>query len=471
MGLRKRTNFVKPWLVKNYFPKGHHLFVDSGCQVINSANEEKYSNEELKEIAERYYSWVTENLEEIELFSEFDAVQLGEEYLKTTRDTLSKELLEKFLPVWHVETGLAELQRLGVQYHRVGISQTNLSGRDLIPLLNRMISDGIELHGLAMTKIDIMQAVKWTSITSTSWTTPQRYGATIIWSHNQLKRYSKDDKNQARKKERSVFLANGFDIEKIEQDNPAELLRMALWSWEQLVNSINRKQEINTTVATRIDSDSNYQIIGEEGVVVGAEVSNNQFRPATPRTTQTLPVMSTEVQRDRVKNHETGEYEDKLIPKLRIRSESLRICDTCFLASKCPMFEPGSTCAYDIPVVVRTKDQLQALADSLVEMQAQRVLFMKMAEDIEGGYADPNLSMEIDRLGRLLKTKTDMEQEGFQLTVTAKQNRPPGVMDRIFGDLGDVSKLRELEAPIEVPDFMANLGIIDAELVDLPRTN
>lgn len=457
-------------MVSKYFPKGHQLFVESGCQTLNSSKEEKYSDEELKVISEHYYSWIEQNIDSIELFSEFDALQLGEEYLRTTRKTLSEELNNKLLPIWHADKGLGELQALGQRYRRVGISQTSLGGRDLIPVLVRMASEGIALHGLSMTKPDIMQAVNWASVSSTSWTTPQRYGDTIIWSHNQLKRYSKTAKDQARKKERSVFLANGFDIEKINTDDPAELLKISLWSWEQLVHSINNRKTVASPV-TRTDFSVTTQSTQEEGEGVGVVDIPTVFTPPTSRPTQTLPVMSTELQTSRVKNAETGQFEEKTTPKLRIRSESMRICDSCFLASKCPMFELGSTCAYDIPIVVRTKDQLQAAMDSIVEMQLQRVLFMKMIEDIEGGYADPNLSLELDRFNKLAKTKHDMEQEGFQLTVTAKQSGQMGMVDRIFGDMGNTAKLRELEAPMEVPELFSSLGIIDAEFTDLPELN
>jgi len=102
--------------------------------------------------------------------------------------------------------------------------------------------------------------------------------------------------------------------------------------------------------------------------------------------------------------------------------------------------------------------------DSMVEMQAQRVLFMKMAEDAEGGYADPNLSGEIDRLGKLIKTKHDMEQEGFSLTVTAKQQGQMSMVDRIFGDIGNTKPLHELEAPVNPQDALTQFGIIDAEI-------
>lgn len=179
-----------------------------------------------------------------------------------------------------------------------------------------------------------------------------------------------------------------------------------------------------------------------------------------------IPFLAFDIDVEKQKNKITGEYENIEVPKVRIRSESMRICDSCFLAAKCPMFEEGTNCAYDIPIVIRTKEQMTAAMDSIVEMQLQRVLFMKMAEDMEGGYADPNLSSEIDRLSKLAKTKHDMEQEGFSVTVTAKQQGNMSMVDRIFGDIGNTAKLHELEAPKTLPEMMNDFGIMDADIVE-----
>jgi hypothetical protein len=146
----------------------------------------------------------------------------------------------------------------------------------------------------------------------------------------------------------------------------------------------------------------------------------------------------------------------------------MRACNTCFLRSKCVAFEPGANCAYNIPIEVRTTDQLRALQAALVEMQAQRVLFMKLAEDIEGGYADPNLSSEMDRLQRMLKSKAESEREGFSLKIEATgTDGAPGYFSRMFGS-GAGEKLAILEKPLTADDLIkdSDLGeIIEAEIV------
>jgi hypothetical protein len=470
LGLRKRTNFNNPWNVSKYFPQEHSLFVDSGCQVLNSAKEQKYSNEELKEIAEHYYGWVADNINELELYSEFDALQLGDHYIENQRESLRDVLFDKFLPVWHPKAGdkqVDDLYELGERFGKVGIAQTHLNGRDLVLVLNRMASRGIELHGLAMTKQDIMQAVNWTSVSSTSWVSPQKYGSTFVWSHNQLKSYSKDQKEQARRKERFVIEAAGFDMEKILKDDPKELLRLSLWSWSQFVGSINAKSNRGVTTKVEMPEEDNLENYDDEvgGVIEPVRKTLPTVNQRDPKQRVLIPLIDLEENLEKRRNPHSGELETVASPKLKSRSDSMRLCDTCFLAQKCPMFEENSTCAYDIPITIRTKDQAQALMDTLVEIQTQRVLFMKMAEDAEGGHADPILSNEMDRLVKMAKTKHEMEQEGFSLTISAKQQGQPGIVDKIFGSMGDTSTLRQLEAPQDPQSIANQLGIIDAEEV------
>lgn len=465
-GLRRRTKFTRPWKLDEKFDASANIFIDSGCYTINSAKEQKYSDEELGDIRDHYYRWVHSNIERVEYYTEFDANQLGRQSREETRDNLRDIFFDKFVPLWSANDGLSTLNDLSEQFGRVGILQTAIGGRDLVPTLNSLASRGVQLFGLSMTKPDIMAAVPWYSVASTSWLSPSQFGDTIVWSHNQLKRYPKKMKDQARKKERSVFMTNGFDVEKIEKDDSTELLRLSVWSWSQQVNAINRRSSTGVTTTVNLDEGENAEF---ENDTVGGVLQKAQKRvptatPRDPSERRVIPFLDFDFDKEKRKNQETGEYEDVDVPKVKIRSSSMRICDTCFLAAKCPMFEPGSTCAYDIPIVIRTKEQMTALMDSMVEMQAQRVIFMKMAEDAEGGYADPNLSSEIDRLGNLMKKKHDMEQEGFSLTVTAKQSGQISMVDRIFGDIGNTQKLHELEAPQRADNYIEE--IVEAEFLD-----
>jgi hypothetical protein len=87
------------------------------------------------------------------------------------------------------------------------------------------------------------------------------------------------------------------------------------------------------------------------------------------------------------------------IPSLN--SDILRVCSNCSLSLVCPKFEAGASCAYKIPFSMRSIEELRAWASMLVEMQMQRVMMLRAAEEMSGGAPDAALSQELDRMRRL----------------------------------------------------------------------
>lgn len=454
VGLHRRTNAS----LKGYFPDWQSVFLDSGGYTYNK-HQEKYEFEDAIEFAAQYVEFVKANIDYVSLVSEFDAVQLGKDFIENFREDFYNSLPpEKFMPIWHPGDGREELERLCSTYQVVGISQSDIHGEtENIPLFNsyeRRYST--KLHGVGITSKRIIEAVRWDSVSSTSWLSPSIYGDTFVWTGRELKRYPKTYKDR-RRTHRSLFIENGFDYEKIENDDSKELLRLSLWSWEQYINNIS-----GVTTQVRNETDDLEESSQEQ---VDTQSSSGGTVSLVSRANQALPIMSTLWKEE--KNFDDEEVTST--PHLIIRSESMRVCDNCFLRDKCPGFQPRSTCLYNIPIEIRTKDQLRSLHDALLEMQTHRVLFMKMAEDLSGGYADPNLSSEIDRLNRMIKTKIEGDKSTFSMTMTASEAAAgPGIFDRMFGaDAGN--KLRELEQPIDADTYLAEVIENVDELVGKDR--
>jgi hypothetical protein len=124
----------------------------------------------------------------------------------------------------------------------------------------------------------------------------------------------------------------------------------------------------------------------------------------------------------------------------------MRQCNTCFVAANCPAFKPDNTCAYNLPIEVKTREQLKALLTAIIEMQGQRVAFMRFAEEANGGYADPNTSQEMDRLFKLVKSVKELEENKEFIRITAERQSSGGVLSAIFGDRAQA--LREMEQPL-----------------------
>jgi len=140
----------------------------------------------------------------------------------------------------------------------------------------------------------------------------------------------------------------------------------------------------------------------------------------------------------------------KEAPIVKSEMSSIRQCNTCFVAAQCPAFKEDSTCAFNLPVEVKTKEQLKSLLTAIIEMQGQRVAFMRFAEEMNGGYADPNVSQEVDRLFKLVKNMKELEENREYVRFTAERSSSGGVLSAIFGDRA--SALKEMEQPLNETD-------------------
>ena len=148
----------------------------------------------------------------------------------------------------------------------------------------------------------------------------------------------------------------------------------------------------------------------------GTPVGNGELVPRAGK--KLLPVLG--VSTHTVKDSSGNDVEEH---RLTTPSNGLLRCDNCFMREKCPEMTPGSECVYEIPAKIRTTSQLAALQDWLIETQAQRVAFMRLIEQAEGGYADANLTAEMLHLQRMIKAKNDAAKEGFSITIQGPRPR------------------------------------------------
>lgn len=464
MGLRRRIKHLDQIQLADRFSDSTKILLDSGCHTINGAPASQYTDDELKAIAADYDAFVNRNLERIHAYTEFDAFQLGREWISDRRGQ------DKEIVVWHEEDGIDQLTELTDAYPRVGVTGTALGDRDLTPRLNLAVREqGTELYGLGMTKPEQMAAIQWVGVTSTSWLSPVKFRDLIVWTGSELKRYPKKNREQGKKRHRTYFRDIGLDPDLIDGDDNNELLKLSIWSWQQQVASINgvgvsRKIVTNAAVPpVSGNAEAEYRNVANKGPSVQSPDAPVQ------RPRRLIPGIGIDTQ-DEVYHNAEGTRLTRQLKLVRTTSESVLQCSTCYLAGKCPAFEPGAACVYEIPVEIRTKDQLAAVQAALIEMQTKRVLRGSLMEEVEGGYMDPNLSSEMDRLNRMIKTRHEMEAEGFSLTIKANQTHSAtaagaGVLSRIFGREAS-EPARELPAPVEVKSVAEQLGIVDAELVE-----
>ena len=421
MGLRRRVKRLDRWRLADKFPADVKVLPGLRAPLPLISRTAVLPPAEAAELREAYFQFVSDNIHDIEFASEFDANVLGHSSVFSSRESFWATLpSRKWMPVWHADYGTSNLVALADEFDRVGVLQADAGG-DLTPILNRMSGQAM-LHGIAMTQMDAMREVRWSSVGSTSWLSPSQYGDTIVWTGREMHRYPRKQKETARKRHRTWLRSQGFDDALIEADDSTELLRVSIWSWLRYADHING---VTATGETPLAAD------GEEpppavtipfpGTWNGGEVNPGNSVEA-PREKKLLPVVGFDFEKIR-EIGEDGQPVERDEPRMTTPATSLLRCDTCFMKDKCPASTPGADCVYEIPVQIRTPAQREALADSLIEMQAQRVLRMTMIEQTEGGYADPNLTIETTRLWKMLQDRA-ASKETFKLTVEA--GRHPG---------------------------------------------
>jgi hypothetical protein len=259
-------------------------------------------------------------------------------------------------------------------------------------------------------------------------------------------------KAQARARYKHVVENAGLDFQKFVNDEDQEATKVAIWSYLQLdkVMSKNNHEPKKPLLVDNSD-DTLYTGLMEMGGY-GSNNSDSEVRKVErqevekrdPNDIVPLPVFG--YQMKTVVETEDGVDVLKDVPVVQTQYGSMRQCNTCFVSATCPAFKPNNNCAFNLPIEVKTREQLKALLTAIVEMQGQRVAFMRFAEEANGGYADPNVSQEIDRLFKLVKNVKDLEESKEFIQITASRASSGGVLSAIFGDRA--GQLRDLDRPL-----------------------
>lgn len=433
---------TKDYLIQGRFPDDVKVYVDGGGHQINDLN---MTERELQEYAENYQEWVGINAERISGATELDAKALGPSWTNYHRTTMIENLGEdKLWVVWHPELGHTALYGLAERYMNIALlgetleDDTSLAARSRA-LLNEF--PDLQFHGVACAKPDNLRQVALTTASSLSWLSPMMRGETIVWDGTRLVRYQKKQKDQARPRYKAIIERAGLDYDKIINDDSNEVTRLAIWSYMQLENALDKRSGKKISDNSEFIDDPGSAETGgalpdkrpSEGRKVLAERDVNDR--------QILPVFGVKV-KTVVEKDNDGKDVIKDVPILSSTSASLRQCDTCFVAANCPAFKPANSCAFNLPVEIKTKEQLKGLLNTVIEMQGARVAFARYAEELNGGYPDPNTGQEIDRLFKLVGQMKELEENKEFIRITAERQTSGGVLSALFGDKANT--LREL---------------------------
>jgi hypothetical protein len=472
-GLKKRgLPKTKAYLIGEHFDPNMKVYVDSGA---TQADKSEMTMRELEEYAADYEEFVAENWDRIEGWVEFDSERLGLNRVQQARAAAGND--QKMWVVWHEAHGTMVLQRWASEFKNIAINGDTIESMSSLAGVTRSLQQryGTKFHALATAKPDNLRSIPFSTASTLSWLSPMRRGETIVWDGTRLARYPKTMKAQARSRYKAVVERAGLDFSKFISDDTLEATKVAVWSFLQVEATMDKDRPKLTSIPGGKSSgvtnggqprppkdkvadnsdDTLYtglmDFMGGGSTNSDVEVRNTtpvQITKRDPDKVQNLPVFGF-TSKDVVGKDADGNDELQQEHIVASTGSSLRQCNTCFVASNCPAFQPDSECGFNFPVEVKSPDQLKGLLTSVIEMQANRVAFMRFSEELNGGYADPNLSSEMDRLMKLVERVKDMDSDKEFIQITASRQAGAGVLSSIFGD--KAAALKDIQAAQQPP--------------------
>lgn len=399
--------------------------------------------------------YTSENDEDVNRYNDFVRQHADDLAFVIGRPDYDGEWLgEKYIPVWSDTDDLERLAWLCQRFGRVAISDKAINPKTLPRIRSLSQRWNASLVGLT-SKPDIIENLPWDVVVVGSWTSSLRYGETQVWDGNALRRYPAQQKDSSRKKHRPDIVRLGVDYDAVMEDDVNAVGTLAIRSWQAW--------EAHTFLGYdhSAEGDEDEFVNNEEGGI--ATISPETQEPVLPVSRGTgiasgrvekrhdserllLPVMGIEsiVSFGTQTASEQGEYieiDPEETPVIRYQSNPLRQCDSCYLASRCPAFKEHSDCGFKLPIEIRTKDQLNAVLQAMIEMQASRVLFARFAEELEGQGLDPALSSEMDRLFSLVDKFRNISDTRDMMRIEVEARGGAGVLSRLFGQkAGEVSR-------------------------------
>lgn len=361
---------------------------------------------------------------------------------------------DKYIPIWSDDDDLERLAWLCQRYGRAAISDKAITGKTTPRIRSLSQRWGASLIGLT-SKPDVIEALPWDAVVVGSWTSVIRYGETQVWDGHGLRRYPAQQKESSRKKHRPDIMRLGVDYDAVMEDDVSAIGTLAIRSWlaweESTIRAYDPAGEDDEDEFVNSESGEIVTISPEtptlpKPVSKGSHIATGPVEKRHEADRVLLPVIG--IENIVSVGTQSGSDQDEYIevnpqetPVIRYQSGPLRQCDSCYLASRCPAFREHSECGYKLPVEIRTKDQLTAMLQALIEMQASRVLFARFAEELEGQGLDPALSSEMDRLFALVDKFKNISDTRDMMRIEVEARGSAGVLSRLFGPkAGEISR-------------------------------
>lgn len=422
--LLERMNAERTWDVAEHFPGEVEIMVDAGRSRDADFDHDAH--------AELYRRWVAANIDRISLVVEYEGTGVNREWTQYHRIAMLEEIpQEKFLPIWREADGPDELELLASTYERVAIVKPSASAEGRLRVIASRYD--VKLHGLGITGPDDLSSLPLATASSTSWISPTHYGDTHVWAGGRFHWYPKRSSEDARRRHAIDIDQAGFDAEAYAAGDRKEVARYTIWAWKQYEADLAERRgrgegqvvAIRGGVGTTPDRQSGGEAVGTTG---GGSTSVQLVRRDPDRVFPGLSFRQEEIE----PAGQDGDTPARTVNVPVVSEAGLRACSSCYLAKRCPAFDPETTCAFKFPLEIKTRPQLMASLSALLEMQFSRVVFARAAEEMDGSIINADTSTAIKDFYKMVETLKNIQEDPNFLRVEARGPAAQGLVSALI---------------------------------------
>lgn len=286
-----------------------------------------------------------------------------------------------------------ELEGLTKEHERIGINAR--MNKSMAPNELRRIQGA--LYGSNVTDPRSLRLARFEATTTMAWLSGRRYGELWIFARNKLHHYSGENLVKAVRVHRDDIEFFGVDSKACAANDRDALTEIAVRSLQAMAESLSQRprDRNRAEVADASDNGAGGNVAGHGSLVPSALPLGNGALAIEERETTPLPNVVMKTQDD--------------VQIVTSANGSMRKCDTCFLSDSCPEYKEHNSCAYSLPVEIKTVAQRKAAANVLLEIQFKRTTFAAMAEEAEGNGTSPAVGREMDRFFKLNQINKELD--------------------------------------------------------------
>lgn len=224
---------------KKYRDMGVKFFVDSGAfTFMSSIEHQDYTIEEWESYIQKYLNWIERNKDIVFAFANLDIEYIvgGDKVQEWNEKYFEPFMLRTGIPVcfvYHDNGTILSWEQYCQRYPYVGISWGGIDnqGTELNFGLDRLrIAEKYNsvVHGMAMTQTALLTKLPFYTVDSTTWLVGLQYGEINYWTGKKMSRLKKDKWKGSML---SQLVANGFDEEKLLDEDTEEMIRVNVYAF------------------------------------------------------------------------------------------------------------------------------------------------------------------------------------------------------------------------------------------------